>query len=257
MGHSGMAFVLDVDGVVWLAGTAIPGAPGAVSRLRAAGERVVFVTNNSGPTVADYAASLRQAGIPCDPGDLVTSAQAAASMLGSGQRVAVVGDAGIHEALGERGVEVVPAEAGPDAVVVGRSVALDYYELARAATAVREGARFIATNTDATFPTGQGPLPGAGALVAFLATASGRPPEVAGKPHRPAADVLLARFGTPRVVVGDRPETDGGFAEALGARFALVLSGSTSRVDLPVRPEPALVADDLAGAVDQLLEGYG
>lgn len=250
-----MAWVLDVDGVVWLAGTAIPGSAAAVRRLRDAGEQVVFLSNNSGPTLAEYTAALHRAGVAAEAGDLVTSAQAAASLLGAGQRAAVVGAAGIDEALGERGVEVVPADAHPDAVVVGRSVTLDYDELARAANAVRAGARFIATNTDPTYPTGDGPLPGAGALVAFVATTAGRQPEVAGKPHRPVADLVRARFGVPWVVVGDRPDTDGAFAAAVGSPFALVLSGSTDRADLPVQPEPALVAGNLAEAVDRLLAG--
>ena len=250
-----MTCLLDVDGVVWLAGRPIPGAPEAVARLRDAGESVVYLTNNSGPTVAEYLAALRRAGFPAEPDDLVTSAQAAASMLEAGQRAAVLGAAGIVEALGERGVEVVPAAAHPDAVVVGRSLSLDYDELARAATAIRAGARFVATNTDATYPTGDGPLPGAGALVAFVATAAGRAPEVAGKPQPPVAELVRARFGVPRVMIGDRPDTDGQFAVALGTPFALVLTGATTRADLPVRPEPALVADDLAGAVEWLLAG--
>ena len=250
-----MTSLLDVDGVVWLAGRPIPGAPEAVARLRAAGERVVFLSNNSGPTVAEYLDALHAAGFPAGPEDLVTSAQAAASMLAPGQRAAVVGAAGIEEALRERGVEVVSSAAHPDAVVVGRSLTFDYHELAGAATAIRDGARFVATNTDATYPTPDGPLPGAGALVAFVATASGRQAEVAGKPHRPVAELVMARFGSLRVMVGDRPETDGLMAGAVGAPFVLVLSGSTSRADLPVQPEPALVADDLAGAVDQLLAG--
>jgi 4-nitrophenyl phosphatase len=247
--------LLDVDGVVWLAGHPIPGAPEAVARLRDAGETVVYLTNNSGPTVTEYLAALRRAGFPAERDELVTSAQAAASMLSAGQRAAVVGAAGIGEALGERGVEVVPAGAHPDAVVVGRSLRLDYDELARAVTAIRSGARFVATNTDATYPTGDGPLPGAGALVAFVATAAGRAPEVAGKPHRPVAELVRARFGVPRVMVGDRPDTDGQFALELGTPFVLVLTGATTRADLPVEPEPALVADDLAGAVGSLLAG--
>ena len=249
-----MAWILDVDGVVWLAGTAILGSPEAIHRLRAAGQQVVFLSNNSGPTVAEYTAALRKAGVPAEAGDLVTSAQAAASMLEPGQRAAVVGADGIHEALGERGVEVVPASAAPDAVVVGRSVVLDYDELAAAASAIRQGARFVATNTDATYPTGSGPLPGAGAVVAFVATASGKQPEVAGKPHKPVADLVRARFGPPRVMIGDRLDTDGAFATAVGAPFALVLSGSSTRADLAAAdPQPDIVADDLAHAVDQLL----
>jgi HAD superfamily hydrolase (TIGR01450 family) len=249
-----MTCLLDLDGVVWLAGRPIPGSPEAVARLRDAGETVVYLTNNSGPTVGEHLATLRRAGFPAEAADLVTSAQAAASMLSPGERAAVVGAAGIEEALGERGVEVVPADAHPDTVVVGRCLSFDYDELARAVTAIRAGARFVATNTDATYPTGDGPLPGAGALVAFVATAAGRDPEVAGKPHRPIADLVRARFGMPRVMVGDRPDTDGQFAVELGTSFVLVLSGTTSRKDLPVRPEPVFVADDLAGAVEHPLD---
>jgi glycerol 3-phosphatase-2 len=251
-----MTWVLDVDGVVWLGGRAIPGAPEAIRRLRAAGHQVVFLTNNSGPTISGYIAMLADAGVDAGPDDLATSAQAAASMLAPGSTAAVVGGDGIREALGARGVHIVGSRAQPAAVVVGRTVALDYDELADAATAIRNGARFIATNTDPTYPTGHGPEPGAGALVAFVAVASGRQPEVAGKPHQPVADLVRARYGTPTIMVGDRPDTDGLFAQAVGAPFALVLSGSTSRADLPVQPEPAVVAEDLAEVVDRRLDSH-
>jgi 4-nitrophenyl phosphatase len=245
-----MLWVLDLDGVVWLAGTPIAGSPQAISRLHAAGETVAFVTNNSGPTLEQYVRMLAGAGIEIDADELVTSAQAAASLLPVGARAAVVGGAGVHEALEVRGIEVVRPGDHPDAVVVGRSLKLDFDELAAAAGAIRGGARFVATNTDATFPTAHGLEPGAGALIAYLQVGSGRQAEVAGKPHRPAADLLRARFGPPGVVVGDRPDTDGAFATMLEADFDLVLSGVTSRGDLPVTPAPALVVDNLAAAVD-------
>src|SRR5262249_28520284 len=104
-----MLWVLDLDGVVWLAGTAIPGAPEAIRRLHAAGETVAFVTNNSGPTLSDYAAMLHETGIDIDKNELVTSAQAAASLLTPGSRAAAVGGPGVIEALEARGVEVVAA----------------------------------------------------------------------------------------------------------------------------------------------------
>jgi 4-nitrophenyl phosphatase len=245
-----MLWVLDLDGVVWLAGTPIPGSADAIDRLHDAGEKVAFVTNNSGPTLEEYVARLARAGVAIDAGELVTSAQAAASLLPAGARAAVVGGEGVHEALHACGVEVVPASGQPDAVVVGRSLTLDFSELAAAAAAIREGARFIATNTDATFPTPHGLEPGAGALVAYLQVGSGRQAKVAGKPHRPAADLLQSRFGPAGVVVGDRPDTDGTFAGLLAADFDLVLTGVTSRADLPVTPAPARVADNLAAAVE-------
>ncbi len=246
-------WALDLDGVVWLAGRAIPGSAQAVEALRAAGMRVVFLTNNSGPLLSEHVAALSAVGVDCSPADVATSAQAAASMLQPGTVVAVVGDAGVREALAERAVEIVPAASRPAAVVVGRTLALDYDELAEAASAVRNGARLIATNTDATFPTGQGLLPGAGALVAFVATASGCQPEVAGKPHGPMADLVQQRYGGVDWVAGDRPDTDGAFARQVGARFGLVLSGVTQRNQLPVDPRPDMVGDDLAGLVSAYL----
>ncbi|HMC40381.1 MAG TPA: HAD hydrolase-like protein, partial [Acidimicrobiales bacterium] len=123
--------------------------------------------------------------------------------------------------------------------------------------AIRDGARFVATNTDATFPTPDGPEPGAGALVAYLQVGSGRTAEVAGKPEAAMAELVRARFGVPDVVVGDRAETDGAFAERLGAPFVLVLSGVTKEEDLPVTPTPALVAPDLQAAVEAFLSRSG
>jgi len=252
-----MAWVIDIDGVVWLAGMPIPGAAEAIASLRDAGRRILLLSNNSGPTVADYLQLLADAGVELSPDELVTSSQAAASMLDPGSTAAYVGGPGIAEALGERGVEVVAMTEGPDAVVVGRDVELDHDLLAAAATAVRNGARFVATNLDPTYPTGGGLLPGAGAVVAFVATAAGRAPEVAGKPHPPVAELVRRRCGVPEVMIGDRADTDGEFARAVGAPFVLVLSGSTKAEDLPVRPEPVLAVADLAAAVAELLADAG
>jgi 4-nitrophenyl phosphatase len=243
--------VFDLDGVVWLAGEAIPGSPEAIDRLRSAGENLAFVTNNSGLMVGEYVRMLERAGVHVDPAELATSAQAAATLLEPGTRVAFLGGGGVREALEGAGVEIVPTDAQPEAVVVGRTLELDFQSLAGAAAAIRQGARFIATNTDATFPTPGGPEPGAGALVAYLEVGSGRKAEAAGKPEAPMAKLVLSRFGPPGIVVGDRPETDGGFAERLGAPFALVLTGVTRSSDLPVTPAPALVADDLRAVVDR------
>ncbi|HXW79859.1 MAG TPA: HAD-IIA family hydrolase [Acidimicrobiales bacterium] len=274
-----MTWALDLDGVVWLAGREIPGSAKAVAALRAAGERVVFLTNNSGPLVAEHLGALARIGIDCPHDDLTTSAQAAASMVPPGSRAAVIGAGGIVEALQARGVKIVEPSEAPDAIVVGRTVDLDYWALAAAATAVREGVRFVAANTDATFPVGlteghpgdeghrasqdaehsarasggDGLLPGAGALVAFIATASGRGPEVAGKPHPPMAALVKSRYGSLSVVAGDRPDTDGLFARATSAKFALVLSGVTRQSDLPVEPAPDLVGADLLSVVNQFL----
>jgi 4-nitrophenyl phosphatase len=248
-----MLWVLDLDGVVWLAGRPIPGSAEAIARLRGAGEQVAFVTNNSGPTIADYVKRLDDAGITAHPDEIVTSSQAAASTLAPGSRVAFVGGDGVREALEARPVEIVPAESGPEAVVVGRSLTLDFRVLAHAASAIRAGARFVATNTDATFPTPDGLEPGAGALVAYLEVGSGMKAHVTGKPDQPMADLVRARHGRAGVVVGDRPDTDGLFAARLEADFALVLTGVTKSSDLPVQPPPSIIGDDLDALVAKRL----
>jgi HAD superfamily hydrolase (TIGR01450 family) len=248
-----VTWLLDLDGVVWLARRPIPGAAAAVAHLRQAGERVVFFTNNSGPTVDEHVGHLASVGIPAEPGDVLTSGQAAASLLDPGTTAAVVGGQGIVEALTERGVHITPAADHPDALVVGRTTDLSYAALSSAASAIRDHSRFLATNTDATYPTPGGPVPGAGAIVAFLQVAAGVPPTVAGKPAAAAARLVADRIGPIAVSVGDRVDTDGLFAAATGSRFALVLSGVTSPSDLPVAPAPDIVGDDLAAVVQHEL----
>lgn len=250
-----MTWLLDLDGVVWLAGRPIPGSAEAVARLRSAGERVAFLTNNSGPTLAEHVAKLERAGVPATADEVVSSAGAAAGLLEAGQRAYVVGGQGVHEALTAAGVVVVEDWKQADAVVVGRTTAFDFRMLTEASDAVRAGARFIATNTDTTFPTPDGLEPGAGALVAAVAAAAGSDPVVAGKPHQPTVEVARRRFGPIDVVVGDRADTDLALAVAIGCRGVLVLTGVTAAADLPVEPAPDEVADDLAAAVDRFLAG--
>ncbi len=257
--------VIDLDGVVWRGGNPLPGAADAVARLLARGVDVVFCTNYAqGP--GEKAQQLRDAGIPDAP--VVTSAESAAAAAGAGARGLVMGEPSLVACLREAGVDVVDVwdlpdgEVPPvDVVVVGATPRWDRSRVGMVADAVRAGARFLATNDDPTYPVpgrdGQRLLPGNGALVAAVETASGRRAEVTGKPHGPMADLLTSRHGPVDVVVGDKPETDGLLATRLGAGFALVLTGVTAREDLPVEPEPAVVGDDLAEVVERLLGGDG
>jgi len=246
-----VSWVLDLDGVVWLGTQAIAGASDAVAALRRRGHKLAFVTNNAQASRGEVAARLSALGIEAD-NDVFTSAMAAASLVAPGQRVLAFAGPGVHDALASRGVEVVTGPTA-DVVIVGKHEDLSYQLLRNAARAVRAGATFIATNTDATYPTADGLDPGAGSLVAAVATAAGRAPDVvAGKPHQAMVDLVVGHLGGNGVVVGDVPHTDGLFAKALGYHFALVLSGVTTVGDLPVDPEPQGVFVDLADAVEQL-----
>ncbi len=255
---------LDLDGVIWSGTDPIAGSAGAVDDLRAAGHEVVFVTNNSFSTIAQQEAKLASFGIDA-VGSVITSAQAGASLVEPGERALVLGGPGVVEALTIREVELVTSEevasgaaavaaARIGAVVVGLDWELDYHRLAAAVQAILAGARFIATNTDATYPSERGLLPGAGAIVAAVAAATGVVPTVAGKPEQPCADLVRAAYGNIGVMVGDRPETDGAFAVALGYDFGLVLSGVTTD-PAGVEPEPRIVAADLAALVAERLGG--
>lgn len=255
----------DLDGVLWLGPTPIPGSAEAVNALRDAGHRVGYLTNNSSRTPRAIVEQLAAMGVDAAVDDVVTSAQAAAAMLreclAPGSRVLACAGPGVIEALAASGYAVV--DRGPaDAVVVGFHPTFDFDELERASAAVRAGARFVATNVDPTYPGPDGLLPGNGAIVAAVATASGRVPEVAGKPEAPTVALVRSRFaaelaGGAGLMVGDRPSTDGALAAALGWPFALVLSGIADGEGggepVPTDPAPEFVAPDLAGLVGQLI----
>jgi HAD superfamily hydrolase (TIGR01450 family) len=229
----------DLDGVVWLAHEPIPGAVEAIAALRAAGRRVVFVTNNSAAVIAEHVAALQAIGIPA-VGDVISSSVAAALLVEPGERVLVAGGPGIVEAVEASGAIAVVNDGtidgrngGFDAVLVGLHRDFDYQRLAAAAAAIHSGARLIGTNSDSTYPTPRGLEPGGGSILAAVATAGDAVPIVAGKPHAPMAQAIAQHLsagdapfnpGT-AVMVGDRPETDGLMAARIGCQFALVRSG--------------------------------
>ncbi|HUF84871.1 MAG TPA: HAD-IIA family hydrolase [Acidimicrobiia bacterium] len=254
----------DLDGVIWRGQEPIAGASDGIAQLRDAGLRVGFVSNNSSQPVGEVVAKLAAAGVPAADDDVITSALAAASLLeGSlepNASVLACAGPGVVEALTGAGLRVVDRSPA-DAVVVGLHRDFDFDELDRASAAVREGARFVATNLDATYPVAGGLIPGSGAIAAAVATASGRAPEVAGKPEPPMVALVRERLGATGVVVGDRPTSDGALAAALGWPFALVLSGVTGREvglggEAIPDPEPPFVADDLGSLAPRLVAAF-
>ncbi len=219
--------VCDLDGVVYIGDRAIDGAGDALTELHQAGVNVVFCTNNSSRTRRQIVEKIeRVTGFSAEPTNVFSSAMAAAGLLGESSTALVVGGPGVHEALAERGIEAVSGGATCDAVVVGLDVDLTYRKLVDATLAVRSGARFVATNHDATFPSPEGLYPGGGAIVAALETATDVTAEVAGKPHQAMRDTIAAAIGSGEVwMVGDRPDTDMAMAAAAGWHGALVRTG--------------------------------
>lgn len=252
----------DLDGVVWLSHIPIPGSVEAIATLRAAGHRVLFVTNNSSARVEAQEAALAAIGIPAT-GDVLTSANAAALLIAAGERVMVCGGEGVVQAVLSRDAIVVDehatgSDANVDVVIVGFHRSFDYDAMMKASTAARDGARLIGTNDDATYPTPEGPIPGGGAILASVVTAAGVAPTIAGKPYEPMAALVRATVGEAAaknaVMVGDRPSTDGRMAAVLGCHYAHVESGITPPGS-KVEPTPTLVAADLLEVAKVLVAG--
>lgn len=244
----------DLDGVLYLGTHAVPHAAAALAEARTHGMRAAFVTNNASRTPETVAEHLRELGIPAEPADVVTSAMAVVRMLRAqlpaGAAVLVAGAEGLRREVTAAGFRLVTsADDDPAAVALGYDPLIDYPRLAEAALAVHRGACWIAANCDATVPTVRGPLPGMGSLAALVATATGRRPQVAGKPERALHAESVQRSGARRpLVVGDRLDTDVEGADRAGVPSLLVLTGITGPVDLlgaPAGRRPTFLGADL------------
>jgi len=232
--------VCDLDGVVYVGATPIPGAAAALADLEERGYRLIFATNAPIRTAAEVARHIRVVGgYPATAEQVITSAMAAATVLGpGGGPVLVIGERGLGVTLAEAGLGLTADPDSARAVVVGLDRDLTFDHLAAATRAVLRGARFVACNRDATYPTETGLLPGGGAIAAAIEFAGGRTAEVAGKPYAPMADAIRRALGAGATWgVGDRPETDLALGRDQGWTTVLVLSG--------VVTDPAAVAEEL------------
>jgi glycerol-1-phosphatase len=250
--------LLDLDGVVYVGPDAVPGVPDALAAARKAGMRLGFVTNNAARTPEQVAEHLTELGIAAGATDVITSSQAAATVVaesyGPGARVLAVGGPGVAAALHAAGLAVVErAEDEPVAVVQGYGREVGWAQLAEAVVAVRNGARHVATNADATIPSPRGPLPGNGAMVGVVRDVTGQAPLVTGKPDPAMHAECVRRTGARRpLVVGDRLDTDIEGARRAGAASLLVLTGVTDPAVLLAAPpehRPDLLSPDAAGVL--------
>jgi HAD superfamily hydrolase (TIGR01450 family) len=246
--------LLDLDGVVYVGAGAVPHAEPALAECRRLGMRLAFVTNNAARPPHVVAEHLSSLGVKAGPGEVVTSAQAAArllaEMLPEGSRVLVVGGEGLVDALVERGlVPVAELADRPAAVVQGFHPDVGWRLLAEGAYAVATGLPWVAANLDRTIPTPRGEAPGNGALVEVLKLTTGRTPVVAGKPEPPMHREAVLRTGAKRpLVVGDRLDTDIEGARRAGAESLLVLTGVADPEELVGAPpgrRPTYVGEDL------------
>jgi HAD superfamily hydrolase (TIGR01457 family) len=243
------AFVLDLDGVVYRGSELLPGVEEKIAKLRKRG-KVLFVTNNSTKTRAEYAEKLSALGIEVEEGEIITSAYAAAQYIAEHYRragVYVIGEGGLRKELEWRGISV--RESDCKLVVVGLDRRFTYEKLAMAQHHLLRGAELLATNRDPTLVTERGLIPGAGAIVAAVETASGKKAKLIGKPSKIIGELILRHLKAKpeeTLLIGDRLDTDIAMGKALGMRTALVLTGATKREDVDKsRIKPDYVLDRL------------
>jgi len=243
-------YVLDLDGTVYLGEALLPGARRTVEALRAAGSRLVFLSNKPLQTRADYAAKLTRLGIPTSPDEVINSSWVLARWLqdeAPGAALFVVGEPPLLAELRAAGFRLTGQPDEVQFVVASFDRTFDYRKLQIAFDAVRAGARFIATNADRYCPTpplppyrggrgGRGGLPDAGAVIGAIEGCTGRKVEVVvGKPSPITAGAILDRLQLPAcecIIVGDRLETDVRMGQEAGMATAVVLTGVTAPEDL-------------------------
>ena len=270
------SMILDMDGVLWKADTPIGDLPAIFNHIERRGLKVSFATNNGTRTPEQYVERLAGFGVPVEKQQILTSAQAVAELLARrfapnppfplslegkggagrlGPKVFAIGGAGVMTALSEKGFELLSVENAEkaQAVVIGIDPQINFDKMREATLLVRRGMPFYATNPDKTFPTPRGEIPGAGAWIAVVVTATGIQPIYAGKPAPYLLELARERMGTAKeetLVVGDRLETDIAGGQAAGCLCALVMSGVSTRAQAESwRPKVDVIAEDLATMV--------
>lgn len=218
--------IIDLDGTVFRLEDPIEPA---IEFLQRAEIPIVYVTNNSTREPGEWAEMLVDAGVEADEECVLTSALAAAAMLGDVDpppRVYPIGEQGLTAALDAEGIETTDSHEDAEAVVVGWDRQLTWDKLRTAALAIHHGARLVGTNTDPVYPTDEGPWPGNGAALAFIRAVTNVSAEVAGKPETPMFELAADRLGEGRLlVVGDQIHSDIQAAERLGWDCVLALTG--------------------------------
>jgi 4-nitrophenyl phosphatase len=247
--------ILDMDGVLWKDTQAIGNLPEIFNRIMKAGLKITLATNNATRTTQQYLDKLQSFGVFLAPWQIVNSAEASGFLLKEkfpqGGLIYIVGEPSLHSVLATYGFESAGNEVQKVlAVVAGMDRTLNYEKLRKATLLIRNGAEFIGTNPDQTFPTPEGLVPGAGSILAALETATGVTPIIAGKPEISMFKIALSRLNAmPENVlcIGDRLETDILGGQKAGCKTALVLSGVTSlQTGKNWVPAPDFITQDLS-----------
>lgn len=247
------AVLLDMDGVLYVGNQALPGVQDLLDYLDQTGRRWLCVTNNSSRTSETFAEKLAAMNVNVAPEHILGSAQATANWLAqqapAGTKILMMGEQSLRNALASKGFDLISDPMQAEIVVASIFFGLNYEILTDLTLAIRNGARFVATNPDTSLPTERGQVPGTGSLVALLTAASGIQPEFVGKPYPGMYEQAIARVESDpahTLMVGDRYETDIVGAVELGMPTVGVLTGVSTReqfanADAP----PAYILDGL------------
>lgn len=244
-------WLTDMDGVLVHENAEVPGASDLLTRWVDTSRRFLVLTNNSIFSARDLAARLHSSGLIVPEENIWTSALATATFLKQqhpGARLYVIGESGLTTALHDAGFIMV--DDNPDYVVLGETRTYSFEAITTAIRHIVVGAKFIATNPDATGPSKDGPLPATGAVAALITEATGRRPYVVGKPNpmmfRSALNKIEAHSESTGMI-GDRMDTDIVAGMEAGLFTVLVLSGITGMKELNSFPyRPSLVVESVA-----------
>ncbi len=252
------SWLMDMDGVLVHEEQPIPGAAEFVGRLRELGLPYLVLTNNSIYTRRDLSARLTASGLAVPEESIWTSALATARFLEEqrpGGSAFVIGEAGLTTALHDAGYTLTERE--PDYVVLGETRTYSFERLTRAIRLIAGGARFIATNPDATGPSTEGPTPATGSVAALVSRATGVQPYFVGKPNplmmRSALNAIEAH-SEETAMIGDRMDTDVIAGLEAGLETVLVLTGVTTRDEAERHP---FRASKVVDSVADLIPGLG
>jgi len=248
------SYLMDMDGVLVHEEHMIPGADEFIAELDAGGTNYVVVTNNPIYTRRDLRARLLATGLDIAENRIWTSALATAKFLHSqrpGGSAYVIGEVGLTTAMHEAGY--VLTDRDPDYVVLGETRTYSFEAITTAIRLIDKGARFVATNPDATGPSRQGLLPAAGAVAALIQKATGRRPYFVGKPNPLMMRSALRAIGAhseSTLMIGDRMDTDVIAGLEAGLATILVLTGISTRATIEQYPfRPSLVVDSVADLI--------
>jgi 4-nitrophenyl phosphatase len=248
--------ILDMDGVLYEGNQPLGDLPYLFSGIREKGWRVIMATNNAIRNTDEHLERMKSFGVDLEPWQIINSIQVVIALLkrhfpDGGPVYGVVSPA-TKAAIEAAGYYYDEKDAR--AVIVGLDRHVTYEKLEIATLLIRSGKMFIGTNPDASFPTPRGLIPGAGSIIASVATATGIKPIFAGKPEPAMYQISMERLGTTletTLAIGDRLDTDILGGQRTGCRTGLVMSGVTSPKELAAwEPKPDLVAEDIWHLLD-------